>query len=67
MKNKKLLPILVCLLLATVSCKRTCVCIGYDEQEHRYSEEEVEQLRGGNCANMVYQADTRYLSVCNWE
>lgn len=64
---KKRLLIIGLLLCSLAACKRTCVCVGYDAREHRYSEEEVDQKQGGNCANMVYQANTRYLSVCNWE
>ena len=65
------LPILFSLLLTPpfflTSCHRTCVCYGYDQLEHRYTEDEVNQKQNGNCANMVYQANTRYLSVCHWE
>lgn len=64
---KKKLLIIGVLGCCFAACERTCVCYGYDEQEHRYTEEDVEKLHGGNCTNMVYQANTRYLSVCNWE
>lgn len=65
MKKKILLAALA--VCALSGCHRTCVCYGYDQLEHRYSEEEVDQKQDGNCANMVYQANTRYLSVCHWE
>ncbi len=65
--NKKMgLMLLGGLLLVAVGCKRECVCYGYDELEHRFSEEEVE-AEGGSCQNMIIRANTRLYSVCNWE
>lgn len=54
------------LLLLTVGCKRECVCYGYDELEHLFSEEEVD-ANGGSCQNMIIRANTRLYSVCSWE
>ena len=64
---KKKLLFIALTACAFVGCQRTCVCKGYDGLIHNYTEEEIEQLHGGNCSNMVYQANTRYHSVCNWE
>lgn len=68
MKNKAPLLLIPCLLVALflASCQRTCICYGYDGLEHRYSEEQVD-ANGGNCQNMIIQANTRFYSVCNWE
>ena len=66
---KKKLLIITLLSLAALSfaaCHKTCLCYGYDELEHEFSEEDVD-AHGGNCANMRnYPVDNHY-SVCNWK
>lgn len=66
-KKKLLLLAAVAGMLLAAGCKRECVCYGYDELEHRFSEEEVEAANGGNCQNMIIRANTRLYSVCNWD
>ncbi len=65
---KKIFLTLSLIVLVTIlaGCQRTCVCYGYDELEHRFSEEQVKN-EGGSCQNMIIRANTRFYSVCNWE
>lgn len=51
--------------LTLCSCHKRCVCTTNYGTEHEYTEEEVE-ASGGNCSNMIFQANTRYYSVCVW-
>lgn len=58
------LPAGACLLLG--SCNKQCHCYGYDNTHTFYSEEEVDQ-NAGNCAEMIYFANTRRYSICEWD
>lgn len=58
------LPLGACLLLG--SCHKQCHCYGYDNTHTFYSEEEVDQ-RGKSCAEMIYFANTRRFSLCEWD
>lgn len=66
MKKKILLCCCVAALFAT-GCHKTCRCLGYDGGEYDYTADQVDEIADGNCSTMIYQADTRYYSVCNWE
>ena len=67
--NKRLLYVFLASMatLTFCSCRKTCMCHGYDGSSTSYDKTEVKQLADGNCANMKYQSGVRYYSVCEWE
>lgn len=66
MCKKATLILLLLSSLAVTSCKKTCVCLGYDQLEHPFSEEQVDAI-DGNCSNMRNYPVPNHYSVCNWE
>ena len=54
------------LTVSLASCRKTCVCTGYDGAEHEYSEADLD-ARGVSCSNMIIQANTRFYAYCRWE
>ena len=54
------------LLILSSACHKTCVCLGYDQLEHEFSEEQVDAI-DGNCSNMRNYPVPNHYSVCTWE
>lgn len=61
-----LLALALCAAFLLGSCNKQCHCYGYDNTHTFYSEEEVDQ-RGTTCAEMIYFANTRRYSICEWD
>ncbi|MBO7100935.1 MAG: hypothetical protein J6V98_02815 [Bacteroidales bacterium] len=66
MKKKALILLLAITALSLAACHKTCVCLGYDQLEHEFSEEQVDAI-DGNCSNMRNHPVPNHYSVCNWE
>ncbi len=58
--------LLALLSFGATACHKTCVCTAFNGVEHTYTAEEVEE-RGGNCSNLIMQANTRLYSYCRWD
>lgn len=55
-----------CSALLLGSCHKVCHCYGYDNTHTFYTEEEVDE-RGGTCSEMMYFANVRRYSLCEWD
>ncbi|MBQ7280088.1 MAG: hypothetical protein IJR13_05110 [Bacteroidales bacterium] len=66
MKRLITLAIILSSIITLASCKKNCRCYGYDGNARDYSRQEVND-RGGSCPNMIYQANTRFYSICEWD
>ena len=55
------------ILTLCASCRKQCLCYGYDGTHTYYDKTEVEEQSSGNCSNMRYQSGTRYYSLCEWD
>lgn len=66
MKKRYLFLIAIASTILLASCQKTCICQGYDQLEHPFSEEYVD-AHGGSCANMRHYPVEYTYSVCNWE
>ena len=65
-KNNQLLLLSVCLLLLATGCNKKCHCYGYDGSHTYYSKEEVNDA-GKSCSEMIYFANFRRYSICEWD
>lgn len=54
-------------LLLLTGCNKRCHCYGYDGSHTFYSPKEVKASGHSNCVDMIYQANTRYYSLCEWD
>ncbi len=65
---KKVLFILLaaafCLVMS--ACNKRCHCYGYDGSHHYFTPEEVD-ASNGSCSSMIYFADNRLYSICEWD
>lgn len=53
-----------CLLMG--SCHKECHCYGYDGAHTFYTEEQVDES-GSTCSEMIYFANVRRFSLCEWD
>ncbi|MBR4738859.1 MAG: hypothetical protein IK058_02540 [Bacteroidales bacterium] len=68
MKRRTPYLLIFCLLvsLSLTGCHKVCTCIGYDNRQHEFTAEEVNDRTGGNCTDMAdYPVADRY-SYCHW-
>lgn len=65
--RQTLLPLLACgACLLLHGCHKECHCYGYDNTHTFYSEEEVD-AKGSTCSEMIYFANVRRFSLCEWD
>ncbi len=61
---KLIVPLLCVMLFA--ACNKRCHCYRYDGGHDFFTPEEVDE-RGGSCQQMIYYANYRPYSICEWD
>lgn len=63
----KMLAAIVVVLFLLPGCNKRCHCYGYDGAHVYFTPEEVDAHEASNCSSMIYFADNRLYSLCEWD
>lgn len=53
-------------MMLFAACNKRCHCYRYDGDHDFFTPDEVDE-RGGSCQQMIYYANYRPYSICEWD